>query len=122
MIERATGGYGLNGYFFYVEWIWAAGGWAALLTYFAIAMFLFVVGFWAATIYKRWGAIAITIVLIALGVAVIGAMWLVGRMDAWGQVFAWFGDQGSLGLTLWGVLLTAVLAGTSYLTLRRAVP
>jgi hypothetical protein len=43
-------------------------------------------------------------------------------LDAWGEVIAWFGAQGALGLTLWGVLLTALLAGTSYLTLRHAVP
>ena len=121
-IEIATGGYGINGYFFWLDWMWAPGWWAAWLIYFAIGMFMFVVGFWAATIYKRWGTIAITLVLVGLGALLVGAMWLVGRLDAWAQVFAWFGAQGSLGLTLWGILLTAVLAATSFLTLRRAVP
>ena len=41
----------------------------------------------------------------------VGAMWLVGRLDAWAEVFAWFGAQGALGLTLWGVLLTARARG-----------
>ncbi|SFR88840.1 hypothetical protein SAMN04487846_0288 [Microbacterium sp. cf046] len=121
-VETATNGYGMNGYFFRVDWMWAPGWWAALLAYFAIAMLMFVVGFWAATIYKRWGTIAITLVLVGLGALLVGAMWLVGRLDAWAQVFAWFGEQGTVGLTLWGVLLTAVLAGTAFLTLRRAVP
>jgi hypothetical protein len=30
--------------------------------------------------------------------------------------------QGASGLTLWGLLLIAVLAASSFLTLRRAVP
>ncbi|MGA1828643.1 hypothetical protein [Microbacterium sp.] len=121
-IEIATGGYGINGYFFLLDWMWAPGWWAAWLIYFAIAMFMFVVGFWAATIYKRWGTIAITLLLVGLGALLVGAMWLIGRLDAWNEVSAWFAAQGSLGLTLWGVLLIAALATTSYLTLRRATP
>jgi hypothetical protein len=121
-IEIATRGYGMNGYFFRIDALWEAGWWVAWLAYFAIAVFMFVVGFWAATIYKRWGTIAITVVLVGLGLLLVGAMWLTGRLDAWGEVIAWFGAQGALGLTLWGILLTALLAGTSYLTLRRAVP
>ena len=103
------------------RWIWEAGLVGAWLAYFAIAMLMFVIGFWAATIYKRWGTIAITVVLVGLGVLLVGAMWLIGRLDAWAQVFAWFAAQGALGLSLWGVLLDrAPRAGTSFLTLRRA--
>ena len=122
VIEQLTNGYGMNGYFFYIDWMWGPGWWAAWLTYFAISMLMFVMGFWAATIYKRWGPLALTLVLVGLGALLVGAMWLVGRLDAWSQVFAWLAAQGSLGLTLWGVLLIAVLAATSFLTLRRAVP
>lgn len=121
-LEQATAGYGMNGYFFYISWLWDAGWWAAWIGYFAIAMFMFVIGFWAATIYKRWGSIAVTLVLVGLGALLVAAGWLTGRLNAWGAVFEWFAVQGSLGLTLWGVLLTAVLAATSFLTLRRATP
>lgn len=122
VIETATDGYGMQGYFFSVEWLWSAGWWAAWLGYFMIAMLMFVAGFWAATIYKRWGSVILTVVLVAVGVALVALMWLIGRMDAWAQVFAWFAQQGTVGLTLWGLLLAAVLAGISYLTLRRATP
>lgn len=121
-IEIATGGYGMNGYFFHVEWLWEAGWWAAWLGYFVIAMLMFVAGFWAATIYKRWGSVILTIVLVGIGVVLVGLMWLIGRMNAWAQVFAWFGQQGGVGMTLWGLLLGVVLAGISFLTLRRAIP
>ncbi|HYI52054.1 MAG TPA: hypothetical protein VEX42_10820 [Microbacterium sp.] len=121
-IEIATGGYGMNGYFFYIQWLWEAGWGAAWLGYFVIAMLMFVAGFWAATIYKRWGSVILTIVLVGIGVIFVGLLWLIGRMNAWAQVFAWFGQQGAVGMTLWGVLLGAVLAGISFLTLRRAIP
>jgi len=73
-IEIATRGYGMDGYFFRIDALWAAGWWVAWLAYFAIAMLMFVVGFWAATIYKRWGTIAITVVLVGLGLLLVGAM------------------------------------------------
>ena len=121
-IEQATNGYGMDGYFFYISWLWQPGWAAAWLGYFAIAMFMFVVGFWAATIYKRWGALAVTLVLVGLGALLVGGLWLTGRLNAWAAVFAWFGSQGSLGLTLWGIVVIAILAATTFLTLRRATP
>ena len=121
-IEVATGGYGIDGYFFYIEGLWAAGWWAAWIGYFTIAMLMFVSGFWAATIYKRWGSLILTVVLVGIGVILVGLMWLIGRLNAWAQVFAWFAQQGPVGLTLWGLLLGVVLAGISFLTLRRATP
>ena len=121
-VEQATDGWGVNGYFFYLEGLWAAGPLGALLSFFVIAMLFFIVGFWAATIYKRFGTLWITLVLVGLGLLLVGAVWLVGRLNAWVQVFTWFGEQGALGLTLWGLVLGVVLAAVSFLTLRRAVP
>ena len=121
-IESATEGYGMQGYFFFVEGLWSAGWGAAWLGYFTIAMLMFVSGFWAATIYKRWGSLVLTIVLVAIGLALVAAMWLIGRLDAWADVFAWLGRQGAVGMTLWGLLFGAVLAAISFLTLRRATP
>ncbi len=121
-IEQATDGYGLNGYFFYIDWLWTPGWWAAWIGYFAIAMFMFVIGFWAATIYKRWGALAVTLVMVGIGALLVGGLWITGRLNAWAQVFGWLQGQGTVGMTLWGILITAVLAATAFLTLRRATP
>ncbi|SDG48379.1 hypothetical protein [Microbacterium pygmaeum] len=122
LIEMATDGWGMNGYFFGLPWIWEAGPGGAFLLNFVAAMLFFVIGFWAATIYKRFGAVALTIVLVGIGVLLVAGLWLVGRMDAWAAVFGWFGSVGVVGLSLWGGLLGAVLAGIAFLTLRRAIP
>jgi len=122
IIEQATNGWGLNGYYFYIPAMWANGWWAAWFIWFAIGMLFFVIGFWAATIYKRWGTFWLTAVLIGIGAILVGMMWVIGNLDAWARVFAWFGEQGALGMAAWGLLLTGVLAGVSYLTLRRATP
>lgn len=122
LIEDATGGWGLNGYFFTLPWVWEAGAGVALVFWFTAAMLVFVSGFWAATIYKRSGSLTLTLVLVGLGALLVLWMYLVGRLDAWAQVFEWFAAQGPLGLSLWGLLLGAVLAAVAFLTLRRAVP
>jgi hypothetical protein len=122
LVEQATNGWGMNGYFFYLDWIWASGPLSAFVVYFVIAMLFFIVGFWTATIYKRFGPLWLTIVLVALGLVFVGLLWLVGRLDAWEEVFVWFGQQTALGLSLWGILVGAVLAALSFLTLRRAIP
>ncbi|MFE1646309.1 hypothetical protein [Microbacterium sp. P01] len=122
LIEQATNGWGINGYFFFLDWVWVGGPAAAFAVYFVVSMLLFIVGFWGATIYKRFGTMWLTIVLLSLGLVLVGLLWLVGRMNAWVDVALWFVDQGALGLALWGVLVGAVLAAVSFLTLRRAVP
>lgn len=122
LVEQATNGWGMNGYFFYLDGLWAAGPFGALLSYFVIAMLFFITGFWAATIYKRFGNLWLTIVLVALGLVFVGLLWLAGRLDAWAEIGAWLAAQGALGMTLWGVVLGVVLAGASFLTLRRAIP
>jgi hypothetical protein len=121
-IEDATGGWGMNGYFFTLPWVWEAGPAVALLFWFTAAMLVFVSGFWAATIYKRAGSLVLTLVLVGLGALLVLWMFLVGRANAWAQVFDWFAAQGALGLSLWGLVLVAVLAAVAFLTLRRAVP
>jgi hypothetical protein len=122
LLERATGGWGMNGYFFYLPWMWESGPAAAGVVFFTVAMLFFVAGFWGATIFKRFGTAVLTTVLLGLALLLVAGLWLVGRLDAWVQVFGWIGDQGSLGLSLWGLLVIAVLAAISFLTLRRATP
>ena len=121
-LEDATGGWGMNGYFFQLTWIWEAGWWAAWLFYFAFTVLVFTIGFASATLYKRFGPLCVALVYTALALLLVGVMWVIGRLDAWGRVFTWLVEQGAVGLTLWGLLLTVVLAAGSFLTLRRATP
>jgi len=122
LIEIATDGWGMNGWFFRLPWIWASGAGGAFLFNFVVAMLFFVVGFWAATIYKRFGGVMLTAVLVGVGALLVLGMWFVGRIDAWPALFEWFATQGVVGLSLWGLVLGAVLAASAFLTLRRAVP
>lgn len=122
LIEVATVGWGINGYFFYLEWLWVAGPWAALLVYFVIAMLFFVAGFWSATIFKRFGSLWLVVVLVGIAALLTAAIFLTTRLGAWEQVFTWIATQGALGLSLWGILVGVVLAAISFATLRRTTP
>ncbi|KJQ55684.1 hypothetical protein [Microbacterium sp. SA39] len=121
-IEVATNGYGVNGYLFYLPWLWEAGPLGAFVVYFTLALFFFVIGFTGATIYKSWGQLVLIIVSIALTLALIGLVFLATRLELWGDVGATIMNLGALGLALWGLVITAVLTGVSFLAFRRAIP
>ncbi|WP_314098246.1 hypothetical protein [Microbacterium foliorum] len=121
-IEVATNGYGVNGYMFYLPWLWEAGPLGAFVVYFTLALFLFVLGFTGATIYKSWGPTVVTIVGVGLSLVLVGLVFLVTRLELWVQVGLAIGDLGALGLALWGLAAVVVLGAVSFLAFRRATP
>ncbi|MEJ1154304.1 MULTISPECIES: hypothetical protein [Microbacterium] len=122
LIELATDGWGLNGWFFYLEWVWESGPVGAAFVYFVTAMLFFITGLWFATVYRRFGGLGLTVALVGLAVVVVFAMFVIGQLDAWAAVFTWINELGAVGLSLWGVVLLAVTSLVAFLTLRRATP
>ena len=82
-------------------------------------MLFFVIGFWSATIFKRFGTAPLVLVMLGIGLGLVGLVALVTWQQAWPEVWRWILDTGSLGLTMWAVLVSTLLAVGSYLTLRR---
>jgi len=121
-IEIVTNGWGVNGYLFYLPGFWDAGWFGAWLAYFTLALFFFVLGFTGATIYKSWGLMALTISWVTLALVLIGVIFLITRLEIWMQVWETFGLLGPLGLATWGLVLTAVCMGLSFIAFRRTVP
>lgn len=121
-IEFATGGWGVNGYFFALDWLWTDGPLVAGAFFFVLAMFAFVVGFCFATVAKRFGSLRLTIVLIALTVLLLVGLWVVSVTQSWMALFEFLANAGVLGLTGGLALATVALALISYPILRRATP
>lgn len=119
-VEVLTNGYGVNGRVAYLDWIFEPGWLSAWLTYFTTTMLLFVVGFWSAVVYKRFGWFAVTAVFATLALALVVAIFIITRTESWMQVWSWFGEVGVLNVTLLGLLLTIVTAVGAYATLRKA--
>ncbi|WP_051192067.1 hypothetical protein [Microbacterium luticocti] len=121
LVEAATHGWGLNGWLFHIDWMWSAGPAGAALIVFAVALLMFTIGFWSATVYKRFGGLGLAIVLVGIGLVLIGALWIIGRLNAWAAVFAWLAG-GLLPLSLCLLGLVVVLGATTFAMLRRLTP
>lgn len=121
-IELATNGYGLNGWMFYLPWLWEAGPVGAFVVAFALALFFFVIGFTGATVYKRWGPLAVTIASVGAAAVLIGLLFLAVRLGFGNQIASTIMSLGAFGLALWGLVVVAVLSGLSFLVFRRTIP
>ncbi|WP_029090001.1 hypothetical protein [Brevibacterium album] len=122
LLEQATDGYGIHGYVTYLPWVWESGWASAAVLVFALVMFFFVIGFWFATLYRQFGTVVLTTLLIGLAVLLVAAAFVITRMEAWGDVVSWVAQLGPFGAA--GVIgaTTVVLGIGSLLSLRRATP
>ncbi|MCC9173174.1 hypothetical protein [Arthrobacter sp. zg-Y179] len=122
LVEQATDGWGMKGAIFAIPWI-AEGAWyAQILFYFAVTVLLFLLGFWSSTIYKRWRTVGLTAALVGAAAVLLGVIALITWREAWPSVGAWIVELTPLSLAGWVLAAGALLALTSYATLRRAVP
>ena len=121
-IEVLTHGYGVNGYVFYLDWLWEAGPLGAFVVYFTLALGLFVLGFTGATIFKTWGLTVLTISWVAVALLLVGLGFLATKLDWWGGFWEGVMTLGALGIALWGLVVTVGLMGISFLAFRRALP
>lgn len=121
-IEQATNGWGVDGRMFALPWI-ADGSWYEPFIFYFIGMvLLFMIGFWAATVYKRWQVLGMVVTWVSVAAVLLGLVALATWTDSWPSVGMWFAGQTPLTVSAWGALGCVVLAGGSYLTLRKAVP
>lgn len=123
VIEDATGGWGMNGYYFRVPGLWEYMGpiYTALM-YLVLSMLLFAIGFGFASIFKRWGSLALTASLVALGLVLAGFVLLATKLNLWGAVGEFFSNLAAGGTFALVAALTVVVVAASYLPLRRSTP
>jgi len=122
LLELATNGWGMNGWMFYTDWTWSAGPLGSALGVFAMAMLTFTAGFWGATVFKRFGGIGLTIILVGIGAVLLVGLWIIGRLNAWVAVFGWLAAAGVVPLALIVLGIVVVLGATAFGMLRRLIP
>ncbi|GAA5034525.1 hypothetical protein ACFQRL_14490 [Microbacterium fluvii] len=120
--ELATNGWGVGSYMFALPWVTDGPWYHGWLFFFAVTVLFFILGFWFATIYKRFGVAALTSALVALALLLVGAVALITWQQWWGSVGAWLAQQSSGQIGAWMLAVAVVLGLSSYLTLRRATP
>jgi hypothetical protein len=64
----------------------------------------------------------LTIIWSGVGLLLVVAVWAITRFEMWTDVISTIVQQGPAGFAAWGLLVTVLLGGISYLTLRRTVP
>ncbi len=122
VVEGATNGWWLQGRMFGLAWVTGQTVFVQWFFYFVLMMFLFLLGFWAATIYKRWQATGVLVICLGIGILLVGAVALATWQGWWPAVGAWILTLTPLSTGLLALGLVALLGVGSYLTLRRATP
>lgn len=122
LVEKATNGWGLQGRMFALEWVAEQPWFIQLFFYFVIMLFLFLLGFWSATVYKRWRTTGTLVMCVGFAVLLLGAAALTTWQDRWGDFGAWAASQTPASTGLLALALAAVLGVGAFLTLRRATP
>jgi hypothetical protein len=118
-VEDVTGGWWLHGHFFTFGWLARYNLAANWLFGTLLLLALFLLGAWMATIWLRWRQLGMLIGGVAGFVVVGGLAVLISWRHDWPMVGDWFTGLTPLSAAGWTALLAAVLAGVSYLTLRR---
>jgi hypothetical protein len=117
--EKATGGWGKHGHFFWFGWF-AGTSWPVVIL-FAITSLTasFVLGALIGACWVRWNRLFLLVagpllVLVSGGLAI-----LVSAQHWWASVGHWFQDQTPLSTAGWCALLAVVLAAALHPVLRR---
>lgn len=121
LLESATGGWGMNGYFAFTD-LGAGQLGTAFITYFAATMLLFSIGYLGTAVVKRFGALVLIVSIIALVALVTTALTLVARAGSLAGVGAWLVGMGFAGGSALVLLLVVVVSLGSYALVRRMTP
>jgi hypothetical protein len=118
VIERATGGWGVQLSFFRVAYILAGPWYLTWLTSFVGLTLLFVYGMWTGLVYRRWDLLGLAVFgtaqVIVLGAGALAA----AHARAWPAIGHFFTTLSAAGLTGLLAALAAVLLAGGYATMR----
>ena len=119
LIEQATNGWGVDTLVFAIPWLLNAGWLAMILSVAALAIVMFLIGLWMATIYKRWGTVVIVAISLGLGLVMVGVIALITYFQWWQAVLTWVVGQTPMSMAGWLLVLIVALSAGSFLTLRK---
>ncbi|WP_150461704.1 MFS transporter [Nesterenkonia ebinurensis] len=124
VLERATNGFGIEGYTFYLPYLTEGPGGIAMAGVFTTLACLTVMqlGFGAVILYKRVGLLRLWLVIIAAAVVILATVMLITQQNAWPQVWQWLVEQSALSLSACLVLVVLAQGVINYLMIRKATP
>lgn len=121
LIERATDGWGLQLRFFALPFMDVSNPVLQVLVYLVPFVFLSFVGVYTGIVLKRWGAVGVWVLWIAIAAITVGFAMIATWQRWWPAVGRFFTEQSAFSLFAgYPFILAVLLAGAGYLTLRRA--
>lgn len=122
LVEKATHGWFVGGFVFALPWVSDGPWYGTVGLVWMVAYLLFCLGFWGATIYKRWSVTGLLVATLGAAVVLLAIAAIFTLSHRWGLFVQWASGQTPLSVAAEIAVLVLVLAGGSYLTLRRATP
>jgi len=121
-VEDLTGGWGVGGEFFAPAFLADLPLAHVAYVYFATLLFMFFLGAAVGSVYVRWGATGMLVFWGAVAVLLVGTIWLVTSVEAWGSVGSFFTENSVPTIMTWSLTVSAVSALVGYALMRRATP
>jgi len=119
LIERATGGWGLNLHYFRVPYLLAGPWYQSWLTSFVGLALMLAWGMWFGIIYRRWNLAGLLAFIAAQALALFAVLLTIGGAHDWHGAGHFFTTLTIDGLTGLLALLTVALLAGGYATIRR---
>jgi hypothetical protein len=119
LIERGTGGWGLNLYFFRVPYLLAGPWYLSWLTSFVGLALMLAWGMWFGIIYRRWNLMGLLSFIAVQALALAAVLLIIGVAYDWHSVAHFFTTLTITGLTGLLAALAVVLLAGGYATMRR---
>jgi hypothetical protein len=119
LIERGTGGWGPNLYFFRVPYLLAGPWYLTWLTSFVGLALMLAWGMWFGIIYRRWNLAGLLAFIAVQALALTAVLLIIGQAHGWhafGHFFTMLNIGGLTGLL---TALTVALVAGGYATVRR---
>lgn len=123
LVERTTGGWGVDLNFFWFPALDAGNPVAQVLVY-AVPLLLFAaIGAVCGAVFKRWGSNGTMSLILGSIIAAGGLVAWLTWQQRWIAFAGWFGDQSASSLFIgWPLLPVGLLLVAGYAVLRRTVP
>ncbi len=120
VIERATGGWGLNAGFFAPIPLDTAPILTVAYVFVVGFLLAFAVGAFSAAVWVRWGAKGLYWYFGILAFGVVGVLWTITATEGWPDVWQFLSGTSLAGLATWALPVVALSIGGGWLLIRRA--
>jgi hypothetical protein len=119
LIERGTGGWGLNLHFFRVPYLLSGSWYLSWLTSFVLLALMLAWGMWFGIVYRRWHVIGLLSFITVQALALTAILVIIGGRNDWHSLARFFNTLTIGGLTGLLAALAVALLGGGYATVRR---